>query len=128
MPEYIRPMNKPFLDFSSDYLHNNSQYSDIILNILIFIPLGILIHGMMRTHYGLALKLSLAALLAGTLFSLSIESLQYFSMTRSSSLIDVSTNMTGVAIGIVMDRFYILFLNIQAKHLWTQINTDHQDS
>lgn len=117
IPEYIQPTNKPFLDFSSDYLHSKSQFSDIILNILIFIPLGILIHGMLRTHYGLTLKISLVALLAGTLFSFGVESLQYFSMTRNSSLIDVSTNMTGVAVGIVMDRCYILFLNIQAKRL-----------
>ena len=128
MPKYVKRKTKPFLDISIDYLQNNSWISDIIINILIFIPFGILIHGMLRTRYGLTLKISLATLIAGTLFSLGVESLQHFSMTRNSSLIDVSTNMTGVAIGIVMDRFYILFLNIQAKHLWTLINTDHQDS
>lgn len=117
MPEYIRPMDKPFLDFSSNYLQNNSQYSDLIINILIFIPLGILIHGMLRTRYGLTLKISFVTLLFGTLFSLSIESLQYLSITRSSSLVDVSTNMTGIAIGIVLHRIYNLFLNYQAKHL-----------
>ncbi|MFC1880779.1 LamG-like jellyroll fold domain-containing protein [Thermodesulfobacteriota bacterium] len=117
IPEYIRPTNKPFLDFSSDYLHSKSQFSDIILNILIFIPLGMLIHGMLRIRYRLALKISLATLLAGILFSLSVESLQHFSMTRDSSLIDVSTNMTGVAIGIMIDRFYNLFLNYQAERL-----------
>ena len=78
IPEYIRPTNKPFLDFSSDYLHSKSQFSDIIINILIFIPLGILIHGMLRTRYGLTLKISLATLLAGTLFSLGVESITTF--------------------------------------------------
>jgi len=56
-------------------------------------------------------------LLTGTLFTLSIESLQYFLLTRNSSLIDVCTNMTGAAIGIVMDRAYHLFLNYQAERL-----------
>ena len=128
MPKFIMHKAKAFLGVSTDYLQNESRYSDIVINILIFIPLGILIHGMLRTRFGLMLTISLAALLAGTLLSLGVESLQYFTMTRNSSLIDVFTNMTGTAIGIVMDRCYNLFLNYQAKHLWTQINTDRQDS
>jgi len=125
LPKYIGHKIKPFLSVSIDYLQNDSRYSDIIINILIFILLGILIQGVLRTRYGLTLKISLATLLAGTLFSLGVESLQHFSMTRNSSLIDVATNMTGVAIGIVMDRFYNIFLNYKAKHLWTQMNTDY---
>jgi Concanavalin A-like lectin/glucanases superfamily/VanZ like family len=116
MPHYIRLKTGPFLGASIDYLHNKLQISDIIINILIFIPLGILIHGMLRTRFSLTLKISMAALLTGTLFSLSIESLQYFLLTRNSSLIDVFTNMTGTAIGIAIDRCYNLFLNYQAKH------------
>ena len=117
IPEYIRSINKPFLDISSDYLHSKSQFSDIIINILIFIPLGMLIHGMLRSRRQLTLKISLATLLIGTLFSLSVESLQYFSMTRNSSIVDVATNMTGIAIGIVIDRFYHYFFNYRAKQL-----------
>ena len=117
MPKDIRLNFKPFLGVSSDYLKNNSKYSDIIINILIFIPLGIFIHGMIGARYGITLKISLITLLVGTLFSLSIESLQYFSMSRNSSLIDVSTNMTGTAIGIALYRVYNLFLNYQAKRL-----------
>ena len=117
MPNYIRLKTEPFLGVSIDYLQNKSQISDIIINILIFIPLGILIHGMLRTRFGLTLKISMATLLTGTLFTLSIESLQYFLLTRNSSLIDVCTNMTGTAIGIVMDRAYHLFLNYQAERL-----------
>lgn len=110
IPKYIENKVEPFFDISMDYLKKNFRPSDIILNILIFIPLGILIHGMLRTRYGATLKISLITLLAGTLFSISIESLQHFSMTRDSSLIDVFTNMSGVAIGIVIGRFYNHFL------------------
>jgi len=117
IPRYIRHRVKSFLDDSIDYLRGKAQLSDIILNILIFIPLGILMHGMLRTRYRLTLKISIMALLAGALFSVSVESLQHFSMTRNSSLIDVATNMTGAAMGIVMDRCYNLFLNYRAKHL-----------
>lgn len=117
IPEYIRHKIKPFLGVSIDYLQSKSEFSDLIINILIFIPIGILFHGMLRTRYGSTLKISLAAFAAGTLLSLCVESLQYYSLTRNSSLIDVLTNMMGIGIGIVMDRCYKLFLNYQAKHL-----------
>jgi VanZ family protein len=117
IPEYIRHKTKPFLGVSTDYFQSNSYISDIIINILIFIPLGIIIHGMLSTRYGLTLKISLITLLAGTLFSIGVESLQHFSMSRSSSLIDVFTNMTGTGIGIVLYRVYVLFLNNQAERL-----------
>ena len=104
IPKYINRKIDPFLGVSIRYFLSKSRFSDIILNILIFIPLGILLHGMLRTRYELTLKISLATLLAGTLFALGVESMQYFSMTRHSSLIDVSTNMTGIAMGIVIDR------------------------
>jgi hypothetical protein len=128
IPNYISHKKEPLFTLSIGFLKRNYRFSDLIINVLIFIPLGIFVHGMLRNHYGLTLEISLATLLAGTLFSLSIESLQHFSMTRNSSIIDVFTNMTGIAIGIMIDRFYILFLNYQDRHLWTQINTDYQDS
>ena len=117
MPEYIRHETKPFLDVSVDYLQSRSGFSDLMINILIFIPLGILIHGMLKGCYGLTLKISLVTVFVGTLFSMGIESLQYFSATRTSSLVDVSANMVGTALGIVMARCYYFFLNYQAKHL-----------
>jgi len=72
---------------------------------------------MLRTRFGLALKISLAGLLVGTLFTLGVESIQHFSMTRDSSLIGVFTNMTGIAIDIMIDRVYNMFLNYQAERL-----------
>ena len=117
IPKYIQQTTKPFLDFSEDYINGKSGFSDMIINILILIPLGILIHGMLRSRCGLTLKISLAALLAGTLFTLAVESIQYLSLTRNSSLVDVSTNMTGTALGIAIDRAYELFLNYRAERL-----------
>lgn len=122
IPEYIRHKRRPFLEITRDDLQRMSRISDLIVNILIFIPLGILIHGMLRTRYGLTIKMSLITLLAGILFSLGIESIQHFSLARSSSLIDVFMNMTGIAIGIVMDRFYNLFLNYRCKRLYILLN------
>jgi glycopeptide antibiotics resistance protein len=98
-------------------MHSKSGFSDVIINILIFIPLGILIHGMLRVRCGLALKISLAAFLAGTSFTFGVESIQHLSLTRHSSLIDVSMNMTGTALGVAIDRVYNLFLNYRAERL-----------
>ena len=117
MPKYIQQETKPFLDFPKSYINNKSWFSDVVINILIFIPLGILIHGLFRGRWGLTLKISLAALVAGALFTLGVESMQHFSLTRNSSLIDVVTNMSGTALGIAMDRVYNIFLNYRAKHL-----------
>ena len=117
IPKYVRNEIKPFLGVYIDSLKNKTEFSDIILNIFIFIPLGILIHGMLRNRYGVTMMISIMALLSGTLFSLSVESLQYFIISRNSSLIDVATNMTGTAMGVVMDRCYHLFLNYKAKRL-----------
>ena len=117
IPKYIQQATKPFLDFSKSYFISKSWFPDVVINILIFIPLGILIHGMLRARWGSTLKISLAALLAGTLFTLGVESIQHLSLTRNSSLIDVSTNMTGTALGIAIDRVYDLFLNYRAERL-----------
>ena len=117
MPKYIWGGTQPFLYFQKDYFKSHRWFSDVIINILIFIPLGILLHGMLRVRYGLTLKISLAALLAGTLFTLGVESMQHFSLTRNSSFIDVTMNMSGTALGIAMDRVYNLFLNYRAERL-----------
>jgi glycopeptide antibiotics resistance protein len=117
IPKYIQQGTGPFLDFSKSYINSDSWFSDVTINILIFIPLGILLHGMLRARRGLTLKISLAAFLAGTLFTLGVESMQHFSLTRHSSLIDVFTNMTGLTLGITIDRVYNLFLNNRAESL-----------
>jgi len=123
LPKNIKLKPEPFLNMSFGSLHDAKTFSDIVINILIFIPLGMLVHGKLRTRFEPSKMVSLSALLIGTLFSLGVESAQYYLMTRHSSLLDVATNMTGTAIGIVIDRFYSLYLNYQTKHLWTQINT-----
>jgi len=117
IPKYIQHETRPFFDFSTDYFQSRLWFTDVTINILIFIPLGILIHGILRTRCGLTLKISLAALLAGTLFTFGVESMQHFSMTRHSSLIDIFVNMTGTALGIATDRAYNLFLDYRAERL-----------
>ncbi len=125
MPKYIKRKNAPFLAASHGYLKKKWQDWDLIIHILIFTPLGILICGTLKTRHGITLKTFLAILLAGTVCAIGFESLQHFSMTRNSSIIDAAANMTGIAIGIVLARFFDLFLNYQATRLQMQMY-DHR--
>jgi VanZ family protein len=117
LPEIMKIRKGTFLSFSTDALQSKSLYFDRLLNIIIFIPVGILILGMLKARFGLTLKITMTALLAGALFSFGVESIQYFSMTRDSSLIDVISNITGMVIGIMFYNAYILYLNHRARRL-----------
>jgi VanZ family protein len=72
---------------------------DVVSNLLLFMPLGALLHREgQRRSWGLFLTLTLAGA-AGLLISLTIEYLQAFLPTRDSSLLDVLTNSAGALIG-----------------------------
>ena len=62
IPKYFQQSAKPSLGISKSYLNSRLGFSDVIINILIFIPLGILLHGTLRGRWGLTLKISLGSL------------------------------------------------------------------
>jgi hypothetical protein len=117
IPKFIWRENKPFLDFSVDFFLSKKGFFDILINILIFIPLGIFIHGTLKLYNGLTLRSSLATLFVGSLLALFAESLQHFSIARNSSFIDIITNIIGIILGIVIYRIYNLFLRYKARRL-----------
>jgi hypothetical protein len=98
----LRP---PFLDppwklFSSPWngWRTWSYWSDVLLNIAGFVPFGFLF----TAYFAFALQSSrprLSAALFGFALSLTIECVQYWLPTRSSSLTDVITNTAGSALG-----------------------------
>jgi glycopeptide antibiotics resistance protein len=60
-------------------------------------------------------------MVAGTLFSLMMESLQYLIISRDSSLIDVINNSVGTALGIVAERIdFWFFLRLRGVALDTE--------
>ncbi|MFN8573477.1 MAG: VanZ family protein [Gemmatimonadaceae bacterium] len=75
---------------------------DVIANVLLFVPLGLL--------YRIATHLStrhavMRALAAGLLVSMGIEALQLFEVERYTSVLDVATNGLGAIVGaVVFDR------------------------
>ena len=114
IPGVIQTYEKPYLGFPYRSLFQDSHlFQDLILNIVAFVPLGFLFHAALRRRYGSSLKASAFVLIIGTLFSFSIESLQYFSLTRHSSLVDIFDNMLGTAVGITTERWYTTFLKSQ---------------
>ncbi|MDL1964174.1 MAG: VanZ family protein [Deltaproteobacteria bacterium] len=120
IPPAIQTQKKSYLDFSYRLFSKNSKqalFGDVILNIIIFIPMGFLLHAVLRRHCESSLKTAAFVFIIGTLFTFGIESLQYFSLTRSSSLVDMINNMVGTAIGIATDIFYIGYLKSQRKSL-----------
>ena len=110
IPTAIQTQKKPYLDFSY-------SFDDIILNIIIFIPIGFLFHAALRRSCESSLKTAAFVFIIGTLFTFSIESLQHFSLTRHSSIVDTINNMIGTAVGIATDIFYIGYLKSQRRSL-----------
>ncbi len=94
-----RPTRSNFLSLHSiEAYHRGWQARDMVLNVLFFIPLGVLIAWRRETR---AIGLALAA---GFAFSLGIEVVQSFVPGRSSSLVDLATNSTGALIGALLTR------------------------
>jgi hypothetical protein len=98
-----------FLDFKGS-LKNAILFGDLVFNILIFMPLGFLSHIMLRNRYGSSFKTFAFVVVAGTLFSFGIESLQHISVTRHCSVIDIISNMSGTAVGVCVERCYEVYL------------------
>ena len=107
------PFKETFFGFFAEW-----ERRDLILNILLFIPLGALLYGRFR----LARTKSSAVLLA-TLFaavtSLLIEILQVF-VLRHSSASDVLSNTLGAAAGAIIVALWPR-LGELGYHLWAQL-------
>jgi glycopeptide antibiotics resistance protein len=95
-------LSSPYREFFSRSVKSH-RVIEIIGNIIIFIPFGLFLHAALRGRYQLSLKIAAFVLILGALFTLSIESLQYFTETRHSSMTDVISNLIGTALGITID-------------------------
>ena len=74
---------------------------DAALNVIAYIPLGLLASVTLRKHFGLLPSL-LSGLVAGVLLSVSMEYLQMYLPTRVSSNMDILSNSSGALLGAVM--------------------------
>jgi len=74
--------------------------SDVIINIAIYVPLGISAHLVLR-RYGSRLLALAGPVALGTLLSASVEMLQLYTPTRMCSAVDLMNNAIGSALGVV---------------------------
>lgn len=98
---FLRP---PYQGFTIDF----KNLKDLIVNVIFFIPIGFLFHSLVSKRYQSSLKVISIVFVSGLLYTLSIESLQYFLNSRSSSMTDVVHNTIGVMLGIIADRIYFV--------------------
>lgn len=78
--------------------------TDIVTNILAYLPVGFLVAATLRSHMRLR-RAVLWAMLAGLILSLAMETLQMFLPSRIASNLDVVTNTIGAVLGAVLFRF-----------------------
>jgi fluoride ion exporter CrcB/FEX len=116
-PGFLRRPTSHYLRWPKDSLIPTLKSRDTTLNVIGFIPLGFLLHGALRNRRGRSLRLSVFVLFLGALLSFSFESMQYFSMSRDSSTVDLATNTLGTLIGIMIDRSYIKSVH----HYWDRV-------
>jgi VanZ family protein len=89
------------------FAYSLSQFGDVpdvFCNLLLFLPLGALVHREgQRRSWGPLFTLAMAGA-CGLLISLTVEYLQAFLPTRDSSLIDVLANSMGALLGVFAHR------------------------
>lgn len=104
--KFLRKLGVVYLSWPHDTLKEKLRSLDVIFNVLGFIPFGFLMHGLLRNRLGLSWKICAISLTAGIIFSFAAESLQYFSIARHSSSLDLLANTTGTLMGILLDLSY----------------------
>lgn len=104
IPREFRPLRRTFLSPPGvEARWSRSVVWDIALNIVGFIPYAFLAAWFLRTRAGASDRWkATAVVLSGFLLSLTVELVQGFLPTRSSSLVDLCTNTVGTAIGVVL--------------------------
>jgi glycopeptide antibiotics resistance protein len=96
-----------------------NPFGDVVLNVLVFFPVGFLFYGWLRSNGRCSgLTRVLIVFFSGTLLSLGAESMQHFSATRHSSVIDLTMNATGTAAGILLNWVYGGLLEKRAKRFF----------
>ena len=96
---------------------------DIVANIVLFIPLGVLLFLFLRSNYSIRQSL-LWATLFGCLLTLGAESLQYFLASRHSSILDVIDNTIGVIVGCLSASYLLSKYLVPARKLPCSIGAD----
>jgi glycopeptide antibiotics resistance protein len=112
IPEKIQTKIKPFLRFSLNPLPRwgSGPFYEILLNVLLFMPLGYLLHANIENYIDGNLQTIFITMILGGAITLSAEIVQYFIESRDSSSVDVIANCIGTLLGINFKLIYNIFL------------------
>lgn len=103
---FLEPVWKPFVSRWEGGM-TWSYWSDVLLNIAGFVPVGFFCTARFASTRPLA-RAGWMGLLLGFCISLAIETTQYFLPTRDSSMTDLLTNTIGTAVGAASARPAVL--------------------
>ena len=99
-----------------------SLINDVVLNVLIYLPLGALGWAVLRQQ-PLSCRIP-APILLGFLLSASMELLQVYVPTRIPSLMDILTNTTGTALGIGLAWLYTDWMKAHWPNFSATVNSE----
>jgi hypothetical protein len=103
IPLKYQVLDKIFLEpFWTEFSFSRSYWSSVVKNIVGFLPFGFCFYPCLVLHK--LRRPALAAVLLGTLVSLTIEILQAYLPTRDSGTTDIFTNTLGTWLGVVAFR------------------------
>jgi VanZ family protein len=97
------PPSAPLFSFLTDPIPAHSSQADLGTNVLAYIPLGILLGALFATRR--RWPAILAATFLGGMLSFALESAQMFLPSRTSSKVDLLTNILGTLAGAVAGSF-----------------------
>lgn len=101
-PAFLKPIWKQYRS-RWDGWRTWSYWSDVLLNIMGFVPLGFILTAHL-SRQGTSIRSRILALLLGVTLSVVIEVTQYFLPTRNSSMTDLLMNTIGTAVGVMLFR------------------------
>lgn len=115
---------KPFLKSPwREFYPNEAYLRDTLINIAGFVPFGFFF-GMLFSSGQASGKIAVATIVLGTVFSLTIEVLQWFIPMRDSGTTDVFTNTLGTALGVMLYRSGTLEVLLRRLGSRASPNTD----
>ena len=122
IPDKIQKEGKPFLDFFLNPKLNwgSASFNEIVLNVILFIPLGFLLYATFASRMDGIFKPLLFVAVVGGAITLSAETLQYFNESRYSSMVDVIANVIGALLGAQLKIVYNNFL-IRKKRIVCEV-------
>jgi len=120
IPDKIQTEGKQFLSFSLNKFpaRGSGSFYDILFNVLLFIPLGFLLHAIISNYMDGNWKIIFIVMIVGGTITLSAEILQYFIELRNSSLVDIIANGIGTLLGVQLKLIYNACLIRNKRIVW----------